>query len=376
MSAATDMARELIDRQLQHPVISLYFDLDPEEFATAPARTSQTRSLLDQARRLAEEHEPPDHAEKTALREDLERIEAYLESDELPVSEARSIALFCSGLDDLFEPVKLAFRVVSHVVIDAVPHIEPLVANRDATSTCVALVNSRVGRVLIGGAARLSERESVDDDVRGQRQGGGWSQDSYENDVDGHLRAVAHDVFRLWQRTHFAGLAIGGPEDPRSRFAGMLHNDLRPLLLSERIDLDVGSATVPEIRDALASLLAEHASAGRAGALAELESRMAGHERVAAGVSETLIALTERRVETLLLSRDYHAAGRRCPTCEMLLEDDTSRCPADGTTTEPVADLREATVQAALAQDAEVIALEEPADELPPARPIAALLRY
>jgi len=98
--------------------------------------------------------------------------------------------------------------------------------------------------------------------------------------------------------------------------------------------------------------------------------------RAVSGVAVTLEALTERRVQVLLLSRDFSAAGARCPICGMLLAEGVETCPADGTALEPVPDLREAVVQAALLQDARVIAFDQPQGALGVGRPIAALLRF
>ena len=49
MSSVDTAVRRLIARQVDHPVVSLYLDLDPERFATPPARASLIRSLLDEA---------------------------------------------------------------------------------------------------------------------------------------------------------------------------------------------------------------------------------------------------------------------------------------------------------------------------------------
>lgn len=49
MTEALKTTRRLLERTGQHPVLSLYFDLDPVEFATGPARASQLRSPIDEA---------------------------------------------------------------------------------------------------------------------------------------------------------------------------------------------------------------------------------------------------------------------------------------------------------------------------------------
>ena len=73
-------ARWLVQHRGDHLVISLYLDLDPEHFATAPARASQIRSLLDAAHRDIDRLEDLAHEEKVALREDLKRIDSFLAS--------------------------------------------------------------------------------------------------------------------------------------------------------------------------------------------------------------------------------------------------------------------------------------------------------
>src|SRR5947208_7243403 len=93
-------ARRLVQQRPAHHVVSLYLDLDPERFATAPARASQVRSLIDQAAREVETLPDLSHDDLVALREDLERVMEYLISREPPFSGARALAVFCSGRDD------------------------------------------------------------------------------------------------------------------------------------------------------------------------------------------------------------------------------------------------------------------------------------
>src|SRR5690242_20087554 len=102
-----DAARRLISRELKHPVVSLYLDLDPGRFATAPARSSQVNSLVDEAGREVEADAGLSHEDRQALREDLERIRAYLHSDDPPFQGAGALAVFCSLRDDLFDAVQL-----------------------------------------------------------------------------------------------------------------------------------------------------------------------------------------------------------------------------------------------------------------------------
>jgi hypothetical protein len=49
--SSVEQVRRLIEHRGEHQVISLYLDLDPERFATPPARASQIRSLVDEGGR-------------------------------------------------------------------------------------------------------------------------------------------------------------------------------------------------------------------------------------------------------------------------------------------------------------------------------------
>src|SRR5436305_12035185 len=86
-------------------VLSAYLNLDPERFATAGARESEVRSLIDSGHRQIESLDlAHDHREQ--LRGDLKRVEEYLSGGDAP-SGAHGLAVFCCSSLDLFETVSL-----------------------------------------------------------------------------------------------------------------------------------------------------------------------------------------------------------------------------------------------------------------------------
>jgi hypothetical protein len=78
---------------------------------------------------------------------------------------------------------------------------------------------------------------------------------------------------------------------------------------------------------------------------------------------------------TLLLEERFDQPAARCPSCGLLLLDGDHRCPIDGTELEQIDHLREAAVEAAVAQDADVMVVNHYPD-LGPFRGIGALLRF
>ncbi len=372
-------ARRLVQHRSSHPVVSLYLDLDPERFATAPARASQIRSLIDQAAREVEQEQALSHDDRVALREDLDRVRRYLLSREPPFKGARSLAVFCSSRDQLFETIQISRPLEGRVVIERTPYIEPLVLSVEARRWCVALVNRRDGRIFTGPPDELQERERIEEDIHGQHDQGGWSQANYQRsvdrDVENHLRHVAELLHRSWRRERFDRLALGGPQELVPRFETVLHEDLRSRLVQRRVDVDINTATDDQIRSAVTALVEDEERKRERTALDRLAAGLATGGRAAAGLEATLAALNERRVEKLLLESGVDRRGGRCPSCGMLTVETHGPCPADGTELEEVEHLREAMVESTLAQDAEVIVIQRHPD-LGPHRGLAALLRF
>jgi peptide chain release factor subunit 1 len=389
---AAGPARRLIEQRTAHPVISLYLDLDPERFATAPARAAQIRSLIDQAARdLDGAADGLGHDDRIALRNDLQRIDDFLTSPtgKAEFQGAHSLGVFCSGRDDLFEVIKLSQPVPARVVIGRTPYVEPLVATLQQHRWLVALVNRRLGRVLGGPADRLEEDGSFADYVRGQHDQGGWSQSRYERsiekDTDDHLRRVAEAVNQRWRGEGFHRAALGGPVEIVPRLEGFLAAEVRANLAPGRVEVDLSSTTDGEIRHALAKLVLEDDKQLERDALDRLAAGIGSGGRAVGGPEDTIAALNERRVQTLLLEPGFDRRGAICLSCGLLMLEAkdwsapdggaSGRCPADGGEVEEVEHLREAAIEAALAQDAEVTIVRHYPD-LGPLQGIGALLRF
>jgi peptide subunit release factor 1 (eRF1) len=382
MTQTLHTARHILERTGEHPVLSLYFDLDPAEFATPPARSSQISSLVDEAKAEIDQTEQGlSHDDRKTLVQDLERVRSFLESDEAPVSGARALAVFCSGQDQLFEAVRLYEPALPRVVIARQPFLEPLVAASGESGWCVCLVNRSTARILAGNAPRLWERGELDDDVHGRHTQGGWSQARYERSVDTeaerHLQHVADELRRRWEREPFHTLVLGGPEETVAELRRKLHGDLHPTLAEERLSLDVQNASEDEVRASLVPLLERRRHEFEERALEQIRAAQGGGAANAVtGVQAVTLALSERRVEKLLLSPDFHRAGGRCPSCGILVVGEVDSCPADGTAVRHLDDLREAAIESALVQDAQVIVFEEAPPETHLRQGIGAVLRF
>lgn len=371
----TETLRRLARLRATGPrVLSVYLNLDPERFATARARASAVRSLIDEANRCVESGSR-EHGEREQLRADLQHVAEHLRGGGF-TKGSHAHAVFCCTELDLFETLSLPEPVENLVAIDATPFLAPLAEVGPPGRWCVALANRRATRLLRGSASNLREVLAFGDRVHGQHSQGGWSQARYarsvERDVDEHLRRTASVLLGQFRRRPFSALLLGSPDELRQRLIDALHSYVRERVAGW-VDVDIENSSPDEVRARAASVIEEHEAQHIDAQLERLRAEL-GHEGLAAaGAEEVLGALHQRRVEALLFVPRQHIEGTICPTCG-LMSTESGACPLDGTDRERRDDLLEPALEAAVGQGADIVPIPTP--ELGPLGGIAALLRF
>ena len=370
--------RELADvRPDGAKVLSLYLNLDPTEFASAQARTTEMSSLLDEADRRLRNGDGFSHDEKAALREDVEHVRQYFNSPDFSAKGAHGLAIFCSGPADVFEVIKLPRPVDTGVAINDCPFLEPIADLAFTGSWGVFLVSRKMARILRGSRDGLEEIARISDDVHGWHNQGGWSQARYQRGIqkeaDDHVKHAADVLFRRFRRSPFDKLLIGCPEEQCGEVEKRLHPYLQERIVG-RIEVDVENTSPDQVLDAAATAMETEDTRRERDALDRLEEGLGTGGRAAAGLDDVLVALNERRVEILMFEQGLNAPGVVCPSCGWVGADGSS-CPVDGTTLEQRDDIIETAVQLAITQSAEVIPIRHHND-LDGRGSIAALLRF
>jgi peptide chain release factor subunit 1 len=385
LTAETSALRQLAERRFQHPLISAFLDLDPARFISGAARATEINSLLDQAQQQLHA-QSLDHQDRMALEQDIKRVGSYL-SAELDPAGAHGVAIYCSTRESLFEVIRLPHAVASDIVIQLVPKLEPLLPAPEPACVCVTLINRRDARFFIPrGGSEVGEHhfeEQLHDDVRGQHRQGGWSEANYERsieaDVDAHLRRSAERLYELWRSEKFDRLVLGGPHEVVTRFTPELHSDLRGVLDEAELAMHVNTTSAAEIDEALVPLRQRWRELAQWDALQRLLSTIDGRAGTAVGVPETLRALGQRQVGSLVLGRRADEEGYECPQCGLLsVSQNGNHCEADGSELRALRSLRAAMIRSAVLQDASVIVLDEYEDrpEIAAFSGVGAILRY
>jgi peptide chain release factor subunit 1 len=380
---ANDITRDRLRRLAEArvggaKVLSLFLNLDPREFATPPARSTEVRSLLDRAGRLVrDESEQLTHEQKESLKGDLDRVAAEL-GNGAGTKGAHGLAVFSCTAAGLFEMLRLSEPVDHEPVISDGPYLAPLSSIGQAEQWCVVLVNRRSARLLCGSRDSLEEVALVEDDVHGQHEQGGWSQARYQRSVDkgvqDHLKHVAEVVFLQLKDELPAGVIVGGPQETITDFEAGLHPYLRERLAG-RIDIDVENSSIEDVRRCAAEKISAAARDREDKALNRLAELYGTNGRAASGLAGVLTAVHEQRVETLLVDRGYTAPGVCCPQCGFLGGEGFAECPADGTAVERRENVVEAALERAITQSADVHVLRD-RPELASHGHIAAILRF
>jgi peptide chain release factor subunit 1 len=358
-------------------VLSLFLNLDPSQFGTARARATEINSLLDQAERRVRDGDDLNHEQEQALRNDVERARDFFTGADF--EGAHGFALFLCGPADLFESVKLPRPIDTRACVDDSPLVEPLAELGMRGTWAVLLVNRQVARMLRGSPERLDELPPIRDEVHRQHDQGGWSQARYQRSVDkevqDHLKHTAEVVFRRFQRSPFQRMLLGGPEEILSDVEQRLHPYVRDRIAG-RVKVDVENTNPETVRTAAAPVMEEVDRAREREALDRLEEAVGAGGRGTAGLDDTIAALNERRVETLLLVEGLSASGVLCRGCGWVGVQELSRCPADGGELERRDDVIENAIELAILQSAEVLVARHHGDELERHGGVGAILRF
>jgi peptide subunit release factor 1 (eRF1) len=166
-----------------------------------------------------------------------------------------------------------------------------------------------------------------------------------------HLRNAAQVAFAVWSQHPFAHLAIAAPDD----LAGQLEADLHPYLrerLCGRLAVPV-TAGHAEVLVAAQQIESQVERQREAQVVSRLREAVAVGRKGVAGLADTVDALGDHRVDTLVVSQGFAASGWRCGACDRLAAMGR-RCKRCGGDMVEIDDLVEDAIEEALAQSCRV----------------------
>jgi peptide chain release factor subunit 1 len=364
------LLRKLTDWAPEHPVTSLYLDVDGRRH---PSRNGYLVRMRDLLKGLSLDRW--DREQRRSVSEDVEAISRFVE-EELDRSGIGGVAVFSSSRSGLWEDVPVALPFRDRLHIGSRPLLIPLEGMLERFETFCVLVSDRErARLLYVHQDQVEQGAEIHDDVPGRHDQGGWSQSRYqrhiEDHVQRHLKHTAQMVLRASERRPFDHLILAGAEELVAEVERELHDYVARKVL-DRIVLPI-TASGGDVRERVLAIEAELEARREAEALERLTTEV-GTGRAVAGLADTLEALEAGRVETLVVAADLRAEGRRCPRCGHLSPSE-ARCAACGAETEAADHIVEEAVELAVRQKCRVETIGG-AEELEVLGGVGALLRF
>lgn len=374
-----DTLRRLADLHFDEArVLSVYLDLDPSEFATPAARSTEITSVTDAAERHLRGLDDLTHDQRTALREDIEQVRGYLGGPEFNPQGAHAVAVFSSTQANFFESLLLPRSVPSRFAVDDSPFVEPLADLVGAGRWGVLLVNRRKGRLFVGSPDRLTEVRSFGDEVTGvinESSGGSVQRDeqAVAQEAQDHFKLVSEALFKRSERAPIDRLVVGSPKELAGDVEKALHPQLKQRMAG-RVDIEVEHSKPEDVLAAVSGLMEEDERRREREVLDALEAGVSTGGRGTAGLDETLAALNEFRVETLVYEQGFSAPGVLCKGCGWV-GPEVSECPVDGGELEHRDNIVEPAIEKTLEQSAEVLVVRHH-DDLGTRGGIGSVLRF
>jgi len=357
--------------------ISLYLDLDPGDSPTSAVVETRVNALLDEVVR-SELASRPDltHEQKQGLRDDVARLREFFDSD-FSREGSHGYAVFCAGLDNVWQPLPLSERVPDLVKVGRTFYLAPLVPLiGKGDGVLVAFVGRERGDLYRLRGGRLEELANEFDEQPGRHDQGGWSQARYQRHIEklvqDHLKDVASTLDRLLRQLRRPRVVLVTSEETRAELEEELSHEVKEAIIGwAAAD---AHATPAQLQKTVEPLLERWRAEQEANAVERWREAAGRNGRAASGWAQTLEAASDGRVELLLFEDGADHRAWQCPACGRLAAE-PGPCPLDGTQMEESRDGLDLAVHQTLAHGGTVWALRQRQD-LEPVEGIGAVLRY
>ncbi len=352
------------------PVTSCYLDVDGRHLTRAGDVQREFAALVKRARLNGHAH--------PSVAADLDRMSRHVRGYKR--NRARGLAMFSCSAQGFWAVHELPASVPPRLLVADAPCVGPLEDVVDQfVRLAVLLTDRQRARIVVYEQGEVVNRRDVVDplerqgeDARGElvktRVGSQRQQQARQ-----HIRNAAQVAFEALKERPVDRLVIGAPTpDVLADLEQALHPYLRERV-AERIQLPIGT-TDARLDDVVRGVEGTIEQRDEAALVARLRSAIGRRAGGVSGLAATLRAVGERRIDRLLVSRDFAAEGWRCDDCGWLAPVGR-RCPSCGAGMRHVDDVVEQAMESALGQNCRVTVLVHSAD-LDVLGRIGALLRF
>ncbi len=354
------------------PVVSIYVDLSPQN----RHNNAWAIDLKTAARDAVAGVEDP--ALAGPAEREIERMERWIKDNAARLG--RGAALFSCPEEDAWFQVALLAELPTRVRIGRRPYLRPLARVRDEHDRfAVVSLDKQRARLFVSQLGGILEIADIFEDTPNHHKQGGWSQMRFQRHHDAHVMwhagAVAHATEMMMDRFEIRHLLATGTPEVLAEY----REHLSPAV-GKCWDGEFGlpiDASPTETVEAIGPLQKEVEAREEIATIEKLNNSVSGGKGVW-GLEDTLKALMEQRVMTLVVHDRFRAPGKECMKCRLVFVDGHQSCPACGGPAHKVEDVVDVALERAVTQLAvlELVRSDAARRLLPPGEPIGAVLRF
>jgi peptide chain release factor subunit 1 len=362
----------LARRRAEEGILSVYIKVDPILGYDVGQPAAKFKGALRRFARDAKE------TERAVLEREKHKVLDYLESWK---PHCRGLALFSCQPAGIWETFELPVLVPSFVAVAHAPQTELLVQLlEDFPRLAVALLDGSAARIYLGEQAAWERDASITSDIPGRHDQGGWAQARFQRHIEfhetQHLKKVAEELERLYRDEPFRGLVIVGGEEAAAELEELLGEAIAGRLIGH-LSADFKQESDSQILNRVLSLAAEADTLAEEDLVRRIVDSAEAGGRGAVGLKNTLEAVVEGKVDTLVVAEGVTMEGAVCPHCDYFAAEPFEQCPVCATTGEPVDDVVDYAVERTILRGGRVKFVGGKAGEWLLARgALGALLRY
>jgi len=279
--------------------------------------------------------------------------------------KGRSVAIFSCALRNFLRAYPLAVALHDRVRVGKQPYVKPLVDLLDAYGGYgVVLIDAQGARLFLFHLGELKEQEGIfGEEVHhvkrggassfpGRRGGAAGGGRKMEEVVERNIKESAEFAVRFFSENQVRRVLIGGIEKNVSRFRQCLPKSWQSLVVGS-FPMNM-TANYTEVFTK-AMLIGQQVERQREARLVEMAITAAAKgEGGVVRLDDTLNAVHEGRVRTLIYKEGLHAPGYRCQGCEFLTTQRLATCPFCGRQFTEIDDAVELAVRKVMQSDGEI----------------------
>ena len=353
--------RELLSLTAPQSVLSVYLNADPSK-GSSEAYRLRMRTLLKEVH----------------LPQDVQAVEFFINREY--DGTGQGIAIFSCAEKDFFKVFPLAIPVQDAVFVGDRPNVRPLADLLDDYGGYgVVLIDQQGARLFHFHLGELQEQDGVMGTEIKHAKGGedsafrGGQTHAHEEMIDRNMKGAVEFAADFFEKKRIRRILIGGTDHNVAMFQSQLPKSWQSLVVGT-FPISMNASHTEVLSRAFE--VGQEAEQKREAHLVDtLITSAAKASGAVVGLRDTLEAVNNAQVKTLVLLPAYQIAGYRCADCGFLVTESEDSCSGCGGAVEMVPDLVSQAVGSVLAHGGDIETVHE-SESLRQAGKIGAFLRY